>query len=140
LHKTFSAPHSSIGQGAAAVCVKAKLARFLPAPVVTFDGERYGLEAARPDAIDKIRGFLGNVQTVLKAYAWTMSLGAEGLRAVAETAVLNSNYLLARLRTLRGIDTSRGRPTPATGWSRCATAWRACSRKPACPRLRRNGA
>jgi glycine dehydrogenase subunit 2 len=104
LHKTFSAPHSSIGQGAAAVCVKAKLARFLPPPVVTFDGERYGLEAARPDAIEKIRSFLGNVQTVLKAYAWAMNLGAEGLHAVAETAVLNSNYLLARLRTLRGID------------------------------------
>ena len=44
------------------------------------------------------------MQTVLKAYAWTMSLGADGLRAVAETAVLNSNYLLARLRQLRGVD------------------------------------
>jgi glycine dehydrogenase subunit 2 len=104
LHKTFSAPHSSIGQGAAAVCVKAPLARFLPPPVVTFDGSRYGLAADRPEAVEKIRGFLGNVQTVLKAYAWTMSLGAEGLRAVAETAVLNSNYLLTKLRALRGID------------------------------------
>jgi glycine dehydrogenase subunit 2 len=104
LHKTFSAPHASIGMGCAAVCVKAPLARFLPRPVVTFNGKSYGLDADRPDAIDKIRGFLGNVQTVLKAYAWTMSLGAEGLRAVAETAVLNSNYLLANLRKLRGID------------------------------------
>jgi len=104
LHKTFSAPHGSIGLGCAAVCVKAPLARFLPRPVVTFDGERYGLDDERPEAIDKIRSFLGNVQTVLKAYAWTMSLGAEGLRAVAETAVLNSNYLLARLRQLRGVD------------------------------------
>jgi glycine dehydrogenase subunit 2 len=103
LHKTFSAPHGSIGLGCAAVCVKAPLAPFLPGPVVTFDGERYGL-ARPPEAIDKIRGFLGNVQTVLKAYAWVMSLGAEGLRAAAETAVLNSNYLLARLRELRGVE------------------------------------
>jgi len=44
------------------------------------------------------------VQTVLKSYGWVMSLGAEGLRAVAETAVLNSNYLLARIRRIRGVD------------------------------------
>jgi len=104
LHKTFSAPHGSMGLGCAAVCVKQPLARFLPRPLVTFDGRRYGLDADGPDAIDRIRGFLGNVQTVLKAYGWVMSLGAEGLRAVAETAVLNSNYLLARLRRLRGVD------------------------------------
>jgi len=104
LHKTFSAPHATMGLACAAICVKAPLARFLPGPVVTFDGKSYGLDTNRPDAIDKIRGFLGNVQTVLKAYAWVMSLGAAGLRAAAETAVLNSNYLLARIRKLRGVD------------------------------------
>jgi glycine dehydrogenase subunit 2 len=104
LHKTFSAPHGSIGMGCAAVCVKAALAPFLPGPLVTYDGRRYGLSGARPEAIDKIRGFLGNVHTVLKSYAWVMSLGAAGLRAVAETAVLNSNYLLAKIRRLRGVD------------------------------------
>jgi glycine dehydrogenase subunit 2 len=104
LHKTFSAPHSSIGQGCAAVCVKAPFARFLPWPVVTRVDGRYTMQAERPDAIDKIREFLGNIQTVLKAYAWTMSLGAEGLRAVAETAVLNSNYLLSKIGRLRGVD------------------------------------
>jgi glycine dehydrogenase subunit 2 len=104
LHKTFSAPHSSIGQGAAAVCVKAPLARFLPRPLVAFDGERYWLDDDRPDSIGKIRDFFGNVQTVLKAYAWVLSLGAEGLRAVAETAVLNSNYLVAKLGALRGVE------------------------------------
>jgi glycine dehydrogenase subunit 2 len=104
LHKTFSAPHSSIGQGAAAVCVKAPLTRFLPHPVVAFDGTRYWLDGDRPDSIGKIRDFLGNVQTVLKAYAWVLSLGAEGLRAVAETAVLNSNYLVVKLRALRGVE------------------------------------
>jgi glycine dehydrogenase subunit 2 len=104
LHKTFSAPHASIGQGCAAVAVKAPLARFLPRPMVVRDGDRYRLDYDRPDAIDKIRDFLGNLQTVLKAYLWTLSLGADGLRAVAETAVLNSNYLMAGLCRLRGID------------------------------------
>jgi glycine dehydrogenase subunit 2 len=104
LHKTFSAPHSSIGQGCAAVCAKAPFARFLPRPVITQAGRRYTMGAERPDAIDKIRDFLGNIQTVLKAYAWTMSLGADGLRAVAETAVLNSNYLASKIARLRGID------------------------------------
>ena len=104
LHKTFSAPHGSIGLGCAAVAVKASLAKFLPGPLVTFDGVRYSLETDRPESIGKIRGYLGNLQTVLKAYAWTLSLGAEGLRTVAETAVLNSNYLVARLGRLRGID------------------------------------
>ena len=78
LHKTFSAPHSSIGQGCAAVCVKAPFARFLPWPVVTRVDGRYTMQAERPDAIDKIREFLGNIQTVLKAYAWTMKSRRRG--------------------------------------------------------------
>lgn len=103
LHKTFSAPHGSIGLGCAAVGVKEPLRRFLPKPVVTFDGERYGLDDDRPDAIARIRAFLGNVPTVVKAYAWVMSLGAEGLRAVAETAVLNNNYMLDNIRRIDGV-------------------------------------
>ncbi|MGH6718812.1 MAG: aminomethyl-transferring glycine dehydrogenase subunit GcvPB, partial [Alphaproteobacteria bacterium] len=103
LHKTFSAPHGSIGLGCAAVGVKEPLRRFLPRPVVSFDGARYGLDDDRPDAIERIRAFLGNVPTVVKAYAWVMSLGAAGLRAVAETAVLNNNYLLANIRGIKGV-------------------------------------
>ncbi|MBT6442408.1 MAG: aminomethyl-transferring glycine dehydrogenase subunit GcvPB [Alphaproteobacteria bacterium] len=103
LHKTFSAPHAGIGMGCAAVGVKEHLRQFLPKPVITFDGERYHLEDDRPEAIDKIRSFVGNVHAVLKAYCWVMSLGAEGLRAVAETAVLNNNYMLARIREIDGV-------------------------------------
>jgi glycine dehydrogenase subunit 2 len=102
LHKTFSAPHGAIGLGCAAVGVKRHLAKFLPNPVIAFDGKSYRLEADRPEAIDKIRAYLGNVHTVLKAYAWVMSLGASGLKAVAETAVLNNNYLLAGIAKIRG--------------------------------------
>ena len=69
LHKTFSAPHSAIGQGCGAVGVTADLARFLPVPIVTFDGEAYDLDYDRRDSIGKVRSFLGNVQTVVRAYA-----------------------------------------------------------------------
>ena len=104
LHKTFSAPHSSQGQGTAAVGVSGNLARFLPRPTAGFDGQRYFWDHDRPDSIGKIRGFCGNLQTVLKSYAWVMSLGAEGLRAVAETAVINNNYLATRIAGIRGVE------------------------------------
>ena len=103
LHKTFSAPHGAIGQGCAPVGVKKALVPFLPGPVVTFDGKRYRITGERREAIERIRIFLGNVQTIIKAYAWVMSLGPEGLKAVAETAVLNSNYLLEKIRKLKGV-------------------------------------
>ncbi|MGD9535629.1 MAG: aminomethyl-transferring glycine dehydrogenase subunit GcvPB [Alphaproteobacteria bacterium] len=103
LHKTFSAPHGGVGLGCAAVGVREGLRRFLPGPVVGFDGKRYRLDHDRAEGIDKIRAFIGNVHAVVKAYAWVMSLGAEGLRAVAETAVLNNNYLLTRLREIPGV-------------------------------------
>ena len=102
LHKTFSAPHGAIGLGCAAVGVKAALERFLPRPIVTYDGARYGLDRDPGEGIEKIRAFLGNVHAVLKAYAWVRSLGPEGLRAVAETAVLNNNYMLHNIRRIEG--------------------------------------
>ena len=103
IHKTFSSPHAALGQGCGAVGVRAELARFLPRPVVTFDAERYHLDDDRPDSIGKVRSFMGNVQTMLRGYAWVMNLGAEGLRSVAETAVLNNNYLAGRLAKVRGV-------------------------------------
>ena len=112
IHKTFSSPHASTGQGCGAVGVRKELARFLPAPLVTFDGNKYHLDYDRPDSIGKVRSFLGNIQTVLRGYAWVMSLGAEGLRAVAEAAVLSNNYLINKLVKVRGVSL----PWPETGW------------------------
>jgi glycine dehydrogenase subunit 2 len=102
LHKTFSTPHGSGGPGAGAVGVTGELARFLPLPLITFDGEVYHLEYDRPESIGVIRQFFGVAQAVLKAYAWVMSLGADGLREVAQISVLNNNYLLKRVLELRG--------------------------------------
>jgi glycine dehydrogenase subunit 2 len=106
LHKTFGAPHNATGPGAAAVGVRAGLERFLPAPVVVRETSgRYRLSGAeeRPDSVGRVRSWAGNLQVVVRAYAWVMALGAEGLRTVAETAVLNNNYLASRLSQIPGL-------------------------------------
>ncbi len=103
LHKTFSTPHGCGGPAVGAAGVRADLARFLPVPVVEFDGDRYHLEYDRPETIGKIRQFYGAAPVVLRAYAWVMSLGAEGLRQVAEIAVLNNNYLLQKVLQIPGV-------------------------------------
>jgi glycine dehydrogenase subunit 2 len=111
LHKTFAAPHGSTGPACGAAGVTKELARFLPVPVITSDEMGYHLDFDRPDSVGKIRSFMGNVPVVLKAYAWVMSLGAEGLREVAETSVLNNNYLAKKLEGVAGI----GVPYPLGG-------------------------
>ncbi len=98
LHKTFSTPHGGGGPGAGAVGVKAHLVPFLPVPTVERRGDGFVLDYDRPQSIGKVRAFYGNFANLVRAYAYIRSLGAEGLRQVAETAVLNANYLLARLR------------------------------------------
>jgi len=83
--------------------VTEELARFLPLPLVEFDGHKYYLDYDRPDSIGKLRPFYGYAPVILRAYAWVMSLGAEGLREVAEIAVLNNNYLLTKMLEIRGV-------------------------------------
>ncbi len=97
LHKTFSTPHGGGGPGACAVLVKRHLEPFLPVPVVGRRGDRYVLEWDRPHTIGRVRAFYGNFGNLVRAYAYLRSLGAEGLRVVAEYAVLHANYLRARL-------------------------------------------
>ncbi|MEV4364083.1 aminomethyl-transferring glycine dehydrogenase subunit GcvPB [Nonomuraea sp. NPDC049625] len=101
LHKTFSTPHACGGPAAGACGVSEDLAPFLPGPVVAFDGESYRLETP-PASIGKVRPFLGVTPNIVRAYAWIMALGAEGLRQVAETAVLNNNYLMHKILQIPG--------------------------------------
>jgi glycine dehydrogenase subunit 2 len=103
LHKTFSSPHGCEGPATGVYLVSDKLARFLPVPVVTFDGRKYHLDYDRPSSIGKVRGFLGTWMGVIRAYAWIRSLGPEGLREVAEISVLNNNYLDKMLLKIRGV-------------------------------------
>ncbi|MCD6424016.1 MAG: aminomethyl-transferring glycine dehydrogenase subunit GcvPB [Anaerolineales bacterium] len=103
LHKTFATPHGCGGPGGGAAGVSEELAKFLPTPVVGFDGKKYFLDYERPESIGKVRSFYGVAPVVLKAYAWAMSLGADGLREVAEVAVLNNNYLLKKMLEIPGV-------------------------------------
>ena len=97
LHKTFTTPHGGGGPGAGPVGVKAHLEPFLPVPVVARDGERYALDWKRPKSIGKLQAFLGNFGMLVRAYAYIRTMGGDGLRAVSDNAILNANYVLARL-------------------------------------------
>ena len=103
LHKSFSTPHGCGGPGTGALCVSAPLKDFMPAPLVAFDGQKYTLDGDLPHSIGKVRQFYGVPEVVVKTYAWLRSMGPEGLRAVAETAVLNNNYLYSRVMKIRGV-------------------------------------
>ncbi|MCH8829957.1 MAG: aminomethyl-transferring glycine dehydrogenase subunit GcvPB, partial [Planctomycetes bacterium] len=101
VHKTFTGPHGAGGPGAGPIAVRDFLAEFLPGPVVAETisptGEkRYSLQT--PDkSIGRMRTFFGNVGILLRGYFYLRTLGADGLQAVSEDAVLNANYLKTRL-------------------------------------------
>ncbi|MEN6467122.1 MAG: aminomethyl-transferring glycine dehydrogenase subunit GcvPB [Syntrophaceae bacterium] len=97
LHKTFSTPHGCGGPGSGPVGVSGKLIPYLPAPRITCRDGVYRWECDYPDSIGRVRAFYGNFNVMVKAYAYIRSLGAEGLRKVSEAAVLNANYIKARL-------------------------------------------
>jgi glycine dehydrogenase subunit 2 len=98
IHKTFTGPHGAGGPGAGPIAVRDFLAPYLPAPLVVRDGDRFRLDYDRPRSIGRVRSFFGNVGILLRGYCYIRTLGADGLRQVSENAVLNANYLLARLQ------------------------------------------
>ncbi|RZU66315.1 glycine dehydrogenase (decarboxylating) beta subunit [Microterricola gilva] len=106
LHKTFGTPHGCGGPGGGASAVSEAMTPFLPGPLVDrsvgADGVRFTLNADLPQSIGKVAPFYGVIPTIVRAYSWMMALGAEGLRAVAETAVLNNNYLLKKVLEIPG--------------------------------------
>jgi glycine dehydrogenase subunit 2 len=93
LHKTFSTPHGGGGPGSGPVGVVKQLEPFLPAPVVTRTAAGYVLDGNRPDSIGRVRGFHGNFLVIVKALTYILALGPEGVREIAEIAVLNANYI-----------------------------------------------
>ena len=97
LHKTFSTPHGGGGPGSGAVGCKSFLAPYLPGPVVRREGD--GFRFATPErSIGRVKNFFGNFTVVVKALAYILTLGREGIPEAAENAVLNANYMMARLR------------------------------------------
>lgn len=92
LHKTFSTPHGGGGPGSGAIGCKKKLVQFMPNPAVVRVRNKYRF-AERVNSIGKVKAFYGNFLVVLRAYAYLLTLGKEGIREASENAVLNANYL-----------------------------------------------
>lgn len=98
VHKTFSTPHGGGGPGAGPIAVKAALEPFLPVPRIVERNGRLAWDWVRPASVGKVKSFWGNAGVLLRAYAYIAGLGDEGLRRVSLHAVLNANYLRARLK------------------------------------------
>ncbi len=96
-HKTFSGPHGGGGPGAGPICVRDFLEPFLPVPRVEKNGDEFVLNYDHPLSIGRVRSFFGNVGVLVRAYCYIATLGGTGLRAASEQAVLNANYLRARI-------------------------------------------
>ncbi len=103
LHKTFSTPHGGGGPGAGPVGARGEIAEYLPVPLAAHDGERYFLDYGRPKSVGKVRSFFGNFGILLRAYAYITRMGSDGLVGATERAVLNSNYLKARVEEFLSV-------------------------------------
>jgi glycine dehydrogenase subunit 2 len=97
LHKTFSQPHGGGGPGGGPIAVRKQLQPYLPVPAVVRAGDAYRLDYDRPKSIGKVRAFTGPFGVFVRSYAFILAWGRE-LRTMSEDAVLNANYLLARLK------------------------------------------
>ena len=100
LHKTFSTPHGGGGPGAGPVGVSERLIPFLPTPTVEKrDDGSFFLDYNHAESIGRVRAFNGNFGVLVRALTYMRSMGPTGLRRVAQLAVLNANYIRARLKT-----------------------------------------
>ena len=108
LHKTFTQPHGGGGPGAGPIAVSDRIDPFLPRPQIVRHesgngaGPAFDLDFDRPKSIGRLRGFQGNYGVFVRSFAYILSLGGDGLQEASETAVLNANYLLARLKETAG--------------------------------------
>jgi len=104
LHKTFSTPHGGGGPGAGPVGVKKALQEFLPVPrIVKTENGLFAFDYNLPKSIGKVKSFYGNFGVLVRAYAYSYSLGREGLKRASEIAVLNANYVAHHVRKIPGF-------------------------------------
>ncbi len=108
LHKTFATPHGGGGPGAGPVGVRRDLVKYLPLPRVEKNGEKYSLNFNLPHSIGEMSSFYGNFLVLLKAYAYIVFLGKEGLLEASENAVLNANYIKAKLKDYYDVPYDNG--------------------------------
>jgi glycine dehydrogenase subunit 2 len=120
LHKSFSQPHGGGGPGAGPIACSDRIEPYLPKPQVVHREAQNGgepffdLDYERPKSIGRLRGFQGNFGVFVRSYAYILSLGGDGLQEASEAAVLNANYLLARMN-----EGKAGRYTPVAFDRRC---------------------
>ncbi len=98
LHKSFSTPHGGGGPGTGPVAVNDKLLPYLPEPVVKYDNETYSMFKGSADSIGRVHSFYGNFGLLLRAYVYIRAVGAQGFRDISEHAIINANYLYAKLK------------------------------------------
>ena len=98
LHKTFSTPHGGGGPGAGPVAVRQDLARFLPVPRVVERNGAYDISEDFPESVGRVLAFHGHFGVLLRAYAYILSMGPDGLKKASQLAVLNANYVRERLK------------------------------------------
>jgi glycine dehydrogenase subunit 2 len=103
LHKTFSTPHGGGGPGSGPVGVKNFLSKYLPVPYIKENNGVFSLSWNREKSIGKTHGYYGNIGPILKAYAYMLTLGGEGLKEASELSVLNSNYVAQKLKGIQGF-------------------------------------
>ena len=106
LHKTFGVGKGGGGPAVGAYGCTEELAEFLPGPRTGKSGERYTLIDGGPRSIGRVREYMGNVQQVIKAYAWTRAMGAEGIREASDISVLVNNYMEKEMLKIRGVTRS----------------------------------
>jgi glycine dehydrogenase subunit 2 len=97
LHKTFSTPHGGGGPGAGPVAVKAQLGDYLPVPRVVKNDTWFELSEDAPKSVGRVRSYFGNFGVLVRAYAYILSLGGNGLEEASRMALLNANYIRKRL-------------------------------------------
>ena len=97
LHKTFSTPHGGGGPGAGPVCVTEKLKKYLPVPVIKYDGTKYFRDYSSEKSIGKVRGFYGNFGVLVRAYVYILMM-KNNLKLASADAVLNANYIKEKLK------------------------------------------
>ena len=99
LHKTFSTPHGGGGPGCGPCCCTKELEPFLPVPRIIKEGENYLLDFDRPQSIGRVKAFFGNFGMMVRALAYILTHGYDGLREATEAAVLNARYIAHGLST-----------------------------------------
>ncbi len=97
LHKTFSTPHGGGGPGAGPVAVQAHLRDYLPVPRIIQTGDRFELSEDAAKSVGRVRSYFGNFGVLVRAYAYILSLGGDGLENASRMALLNANYIRKKL-------------------------------------------